>query len=129
MTYCYKARTVPVIHSINHDKGYITGGQNIVIRGFGFDNATAEVKIAGIDCKTTFVSKTQINCTTGSSTQPSVEGPRVGQQGISRKYVAPGSKPDIATLDTAQGVYNISMVFEKLYSTSDNHGNLMQAWF
>lgn len=49
---------MPVIHAINHDTGYITGGQNIVINGFGFDNATVDVKIAGIDCKAYYVVKT-----------------------------------------------------------------------
>jgi hypothetical protein len=33
---CYETRTVPVIFSISADEGYMSGGQNFTIVGYGF---------------------------------------------------------------------------------------------
>jgi hypothetical protein len=35
-TKCYVAKTIPVIHSIDQDEGYVTGGQVLTVKGFGF---------------------------------------------------------------------------------------------
>ena len=37
-TDCYEARTVPVIFDISQNTGYLTGGQNLTVRGFGFNH-------------------------------------------------------------------------------------------
>ena len=33
---CYHAKTVPVIHEISSNTGYMSGGQNLTVKGFGF---------------------------------------------------------------------------------------------
>ena len=35
-TNCYKAKTVPKIDSVDSSSGYISGGQTLKIKGFGF---------------------------------------------------------------------------------------------
>jgi hypothetical protein len=72
---CYETKTVPVIHSISHAEGYTSGGQNLVINGYGFDNATLSIIVAGVKCIPTLIKKDYVNCTTGQASSPSVTTP------------------------------------------------------
>jgi hypothetical protein len=47
MKECYHSKTVPVMHSISANTGYMTGGQNITVTGYGFDNGTIEATVDG----------------------------------------------------------------------------------
>lgn len=67
MSECYVAKTIPVIHKVSANDGYTTGGQNVTISGYGFDNATLDIQVAGQNCSPTFVSKEVIHCMTSSS--------------------------------------------------------------
>jgi len=130
MTECYEAKTVPVIRSINAASGYTTGSQEIIISGYGFDNATLDIKADGIDCKPTAITKEEVKCTTGISSKIGVDNvPQAGQHGVSRYHVNNGAVPDMSKLEDYTGINIIAMDFEKQFSTGDNHGNLMRAWF
>jgi hypothetical protein len=50
-TTCYTAKTVPAIFSIDQKKGYLTGGQVITVKGFGFGEGTIKPTIEGVECK------------------------------------------------------------------------------
>lgn len=49
MKKCYYAQNIPVIFDVDRDSGYITGGQNITIHGYGFEKEkhTIKVTVAG----------------------------------------------------------------------------------
>jgi len=59
---CYQAKTVPVIYDISQNTGYTTGGQNLTIDGYGFDNENIDIKIDGVDCVVQEYSKESITC-------------------------------------------------------------------
>jgi hypothetical protein len=59
---CYEAKTVPVIFGISRNTGYLTGGQNLTISGYGFDYGTIDAKIDGVTCKVTSKTKESFNC-------------------------------------------------------------------
>ena len=42
---CYQAKSLPVIFDVSDHKGYKTGGQNITVKGYGFDSGIIEAKI------------------------------------------------------------------------------------
>jgi hypothetical protein len=50
-TTCYKAKAVAVIYGISESQGYLTGGQEITVKGHGFANGTIDAKIDGVPCK------------------------------------------------------------------------------
>lgn len=56
-TDCYQAKSVPVIFDISDNKGYTTGGQNITVKGYGFDSGTIDAKIDGQVCEVNYFSK------------------------------------------------------------------------
>jgi hypothetical protein len=95
---CYETKTIPVIHSISAVSGFTTGRQNLMIKGFGLDNATISIETAGIKCTPTFISKEQVNCTTGSAPSATIASPQAGQQGVSRKFISNGNVLDVLQL-------------------------------
>ena len=46
-TNCYQGKSVPVIFSVSANSGYITGGQNLTVKGYGFDAGTVTAVIDG----------------------------------------------------------------------------------
>ena len=87
MKECYDVKTVPVIHNVSSNTGYITGGQNLTVYGFGFDYGLINAKVDGLDCKVTAQSKTSFQCTTSAASAVSVSQPQAGQHGVRRKYI------------------------------------------
>lgn len=67
---CYVAKTVPVIHSLTTNTGYMAGGVNLTVKGHGFDSGNITAKVGDIPCKITDKDKEFFTCTVGSS--PSV---------------------------------------------------------
>ena len=61
-TDCYEAKTVPVIFDISESTGYTTGGQNITVKGFGFNHAKIDVKIDGTACIVTRYMDDKFDC-------------------------------------------------------------------
>lgn len=86
-SYCYTARTVPVIYSMNQNKGYTTGGQNLVIKGWGFGNDTADVKVDGVPCEVLNKTNSEISCKTNKTNSVSSTGLYAGQQGVKRTVI------------------------------------------
>lgn len=56
------SKTVPVIFDLSKNVGYVTGGQNLSIKGFGFMSGNISVNVAGQPCQVSFFTNTIINC-------------------------------------------------------------------
>jgi hypothetical protein len=69
---------VPVINSISQKQGYTTGGQNLVIKGYGFGNDTLDVKVDNQPCSVTNVTNIEINCKTSAVSSVSSTGNYAG---------------------------------------------------
>ena len=50
-SYCYKAQTVPSIHSVSANQGWTTGGIDLHITGSGFDSGTKEIMVDQTPCE------------------------------------------------------------------------------
>jgi len=88
MSYCYKARVVPVISSVSESEGMINGGQELVIKGYGFSNGTVEVMIDGVQCVEKTKTDYEVTCLTGRANQISDQTEGViygGQNGLKSK--------------------------------------------
>jgi|TARA_B110000285_G_scaffold230851_1_gene298228 hypothetical protein len=62
-TNCYQAKSIPVIFEISENVGYTTGGQNITVKGFGFDAGKVHAVIDGKNCTVTSTSRYEFDCT------------------------------------------------------------------
>jgi len=86
-TDCYKARVLPLIKSVSKNSGYITGGQEITIKGQGFKHGAVVTNIDGVQC--TEVKKTDYEfvCLTGSASKVSdTKTDKAGQHGSLRSF-------------------------------------------
>jgi hypothetical protein len=50
---CWHVRTHPVIDAISASEGYVTGGQELKISGFGLNGTDVQVTVDGVPCKVT----------------------------------------------------------------------------
>jgi hypothetical protein len=64
---CYYAKTVPVIYGLSSNTGYISGGQNLTVNGYGFASGNIVAKIGDLECKVTSYTKDQFSCTVKES--------------------------------------------------------------
>jgi len=60
---CYQAKSIPVIFEISENIGYTTGGQNITVKGYGFDAGNVNAVIDGQNCTITSTSRYEFDCT------------------------------------------------------------------
>jgi len=112
-TDCYEARTVPVIFDISQNTGYLTGGQNLTVRGFGFNHKKIDVKIDGAPCTVTRYMDDKFDCQVSSKAEISkIDTPQLGQHGVKRSYWKGGNwkvdKPKYSTLHTNMETYHNS---------------------
>lgn len=85
---CYQAKSLPVIYDISANTGYNTGGQNLTIKGFGFDSGTIKAMVDGQECHVTSFSRHEFDCTVKARTGVSdLTVPTIGQHGVWRKFV------------------------------------------
>jgi hypothetical protein len=68
---CYEAKTVPAIYSIDQKEGYVTGGQVITVKGFGFGSGTIKPTIDGVACTVLTQSADTFTCRAGTAAEPS----------------------------------------------------------
>jgi hypothetical protein len=69
-TECYQVKTVPAIYEIDQTEGYVTGGQIINVRGFGFGRGTITPTIEGVECKVLSQSADGFSCRAGAADAP-----------------------------------------------------------
>ena len=127
---CYQAKSIPVIFSTSEDKGYITGGQNITVKGYGFDTGVIDAKIDGQVCKVTAVSKYEFSCTVQAKAAASdLSKKYIGQHGISRKFVNKGKRLNFNTIKTESGQMQLALNMESDWNKGDNIGSHYKGWF
>jgi len=69
---CYQARSVPVIFETSSNTGYITGGQNLTVTGYGFDKGDISAKVDGQDCVVSSQSLYSFSCEVSTKSEVSV---------------------------------------------------------
>jgi len=95
MTDCYKARVTPVIFSVSKSSGSINGGQEVLIKGYGFEHGTVDVKIDGVTCVEKSKTNEEVKCLSGKTgaisdqTEGKVFG---GQNGLKRTLYYTGHR-------------------------------------
>lgn len=124
-TDCYEARTVPVIFDISQNTGYLTGGQNLTVRGFGFNHKKIDVKIDGAPCTVTRYMDDKFDCQVSSKAEISkIDTPQLGQHGVKRSYWKGGNwkvdKPKYSTLHTNMETY---------HNSDDSYSSQFKGWF
>jgi hypothetical protein len=84
---CYQAKSIPVIFEISENTGYTTGGQNITVKGFGFDAGKVHAVIDGQNCTVTASSRYEFDCTLQPKSNVSdLSHPYQGQHGATRFF-------------------------------------------
>jgi len=69
---CYTAKSVPAIYSIDQKEGFVTGGQVITVKGFGFGSGTIKPTLDGVACDVLTQKSDEFTCRAGSKDGPSV---------------------------------------------------------
>ena len=86
-TNCYQANSLPVIFEISENVGYTTGGQNITVKGYGFDAGKVNAVIDGKNCTVTSSSRYEFDCTLQpKETESDLSHAYVGQHGVKRFF-------------------------------------------
>lgn len=71
---CWNVRTHAKIESISANQGNTNGGQELTIKGWGFENG-ADITVAGVACQVKSQSMEDVTCITGENPNgPSVDG-------------------------------------------------------
>lgn len=63
MSECYEAKMVPNIDNVSLSESYKTGGQPLIIMGYGFTGTNVSVTVDGLPCKVVSSDDDFINCT------------------------------------------------------------------
>lgn len=86
-TDCYSARIYPHIDAISETVGSAAGGQELVISGGDYGDATSvEVTVDDVPCKVKSTTATQIVCETGAKTLGAPQPAYPGEHGLYRTY-------------------------------------------
>lgn len=66
-------RVLPKIDAIDKTFGLTSGGQELIITGWGLEGESS-VQVDGVDCEVQSSTNTEIRCLTGAKDEPSIEG-------------------------------------------------------
>jgi len=133
MKRCYYAMNVPVVFNISSHIGYTSGGQNLTIHGYGFNNENVTVKVGGVDCKVTQYQDSSVSCEVQPTTVPTANATlnQPGANGVRRQYFN-GTDIHWSNRDTwANPEQSVATSFEvpTNLKTHSRSGNKMYAWF
>jgi len=71
-TNCYRVKAIPVIFNISSKTGYTNGGQNLTIKGHGFNSPNINVTVDSVPCRVSSYREDSVSCELGSKSSPSV---------------------------------------------------------
>lgn len=129
-TDCYQAKSIPVIFDISENLGYKTGGQNITVKGYGFDTGVIDAKVDGQVCDVTAFSKYEFSCKVNAKDVASdLSKKHVGQHGISKKFINSTKGINIDNLENTEGVMQLGLNLESEWNFGTNLGALYKGWF
>lgn len=63
---------MPVIFDVSSNTGYITGGQNLTVTGYGFNSENIQATVDGVACEITNHHDFSFSCLVASKTNVSV---------------------------------------------------------
>jgi len=135
---CYYAKTIPVIHELSSNTGYISGGQNLTVKGYGFGSGNIVAKVGDLPCTVTSYDKYQFSCTVKDSPAVSdLTTTYVGQHGIKNTLVnttIAANKVSLATIeDTTETDWirtnHLSVELESHELKGDFYGQIFKGWF
>ena len=131
------SKIVPVIFGLNYNTGYVTGGQNLSINGFGFMSGNISVTVAGLPCIVSFFTNTQINCQVSPSSNISnTNGTFIGSNGI-RRTMYNGTNQNTVNFNNMKisnpsnlTISNLlTLQLETSLSSGYYYGSVLQGWF
>jgi hypothetical protein len=133
-TSCYQGKSVPVIFNISSNTGYVTGGQNITVQGYGFDAGVVTAVIDGQPCTVTSTSRYEFDCTVqAKSTASDVTHAYAGQLGVTRHSMTSNAATNFtlswANIDTAPYTKLLAMNLESEYNFGSKLGSVYKTWF
>ena len=124
MSECYEAKMVPNIENVSLSESYKTGGQPLIIYGYGFTGINVSVTVDSLPCKVVYSDDEMINCTVPESLNVSdPNATYVGQHGLSRTKIA-GAQPSYTYYAMLGGVDSLSMQFEAQVNEQDYFSNI-----
>ena len=131
---CWYVKTHPKIDTISSSSGYLTGGQELTITGWGLKGTTlddVEVLVDGVACAVTASSLEEIKCTTGAAAQISNDGiSQPGSPGLTHKVKETSPYWDLRT-DESVEVSSTSLLtaFEHQKDVRYYDGMITSGWF
>jgi len=131
-TSCYQGKSVPVIFNISANTGYVTGGQNITVQGYGFDSGVVTAVIDGQPCTVTATSRHEFDCTVQAKSSASdVTHAHAGQHGVTRHSMTSDANFTLtwANIDTAPYKKQLAMNLESEYNLGSKLGSVYKTWF
>ena len=138
---CYQARTIPVVFDITSNQTYTTGGQNLTVKGFGFNSPNITATIGGNPCDVTSYGKYSFSCEVAPGSVSATNSSYKGTHGIRRDlynyteytggkwdvYKHQNNMVDDDTFQPFDKKYQID--FEKPYGETSNMGSRYRGWF
>jgi hypothetical protein len=130
---CYEVKTVPVIFDISHKEGYLTGGQNLTVRGHGF-NGTVTATVDGVACEVTAQREGAFDCKVGTKAAVSaVDTPQVGQRGLRQTVYDASNSGEVNNYlnieDLSRVRDRLAPQFETFRDQGDYTANVFKGWF
>jgi len=136
---CYEAKTVPSISSVGEHTGYLTGGQNLTIKGSGFATGDIAATLDGVECEVTSRGKDQFCCTVGPKAEASVaDAPTAGEHGVRKRTIDGSDWSDVsywydidleAPEDDVTITHSVALQYEGGYSVGSYYVNHYYGWF
>jgi len=135
-TDCWYIKTHPKIDSVSAASGFLTGGQEMTIKGWGLRGtslADVNVTIDGVACKVTSFQMEEIKCVTGPATQVSLSNfTQPGSPGLTqtKKEGTPSPSWGLgADKNVPVAMTRLLTTMENYYSEADNYAMTNRGWF
>jgi len=127
---CYKAKTVPVIHTISSHTGYVTGGQNLTVKGHGFTSGNITATVDGVNCEVTQYHESSFSCELQPASAASATNvSTVGQHGLRRRFYNASSGLSLSSYSSHSYTESLNLNFEVPYGQGNYLANRMFGWF
>jgi len=140
MTDCYHSRVLPVILEVSKSEGFVAGGQELTIKGQGFNYGTTAITIDGVACVEKSKTDYELVCVTGAASLVSTvaDGTHyAGQNGLKADlyYVGkrggnvPYTQSHIESNSIEKTNTTLRTSFEMPFRYADYYSTNTRAWF
>jgi len=136
---CYEVKTVAAIKAVSEHTSYVTGGQNITVKGTGFAAGNIVATLDGVACEVTSSGKEQFSCTVGEKAEVSeTDTPRAGEHGVRRRTIDGADWRDVNywydidlenPADDVTITHSLAMQYEGFNAHANYYVDHYYAWF